>query len=74
LGRSSSPSQEPQTSGTDAIVNAANGDPDPSVQLTSQPNKHIEEEAIAVWPRGDDLDKRMASIALPCIANFAINP
>jgi len=26
------------------------------------------------WPSGDELDKRLIRIALPCIANFAINP
>ena len=33
-----------------------------------------EEEVLSIWPRMDDLDKRMMKIALPCIANFAINP
>jgi len=27
-----------------------------------------------VWPCGDDLDDNLLKIALPCIANFAINP
>lgn len=26
------------------------------------------------WPSGDELDQRLIRIALPCIANFAINP
>lgn len=26
------------------------------------------------WPCGDALDKRLIAIALPCVANFAINP
>jgi hypothetical protein len=26
------------------------------------------------WPCGDDLDKQLIKITLPCIANFAINP
>mmetsp|Transcript_23260 Transcript_23260/g.48833 ORF Transcript_23260/g.48833 Transcript_23260/m.48833 type:complete len:611 (+) Transcript_23260:183-2015(+) len=33
-----------------------------------------EEEDISIWPQFDALDKRMIKIALPCIANFAINP
>ena len=32
------------------------------------------DEILSIWPRMDDLDKRMMKIALPCIANFAINP
>lgn len=27
-----------------------------------------------IWPCGDELDKQLIKIALPCIANFAINP
>jgi len=27
-----------------------------------------------LWPCGDALDRRLTKIALPCIANFAINP
>ena len=27
-----------------------------------------------LWPCGDALDRRLIKIALPCIANFAINP
>ena len=26
------------------------------------------------WPCGDELDRKLIKIALPCIANFAINP
>jgi len=29
---------------------------------------------VRAWPCGDDLDKKLIKIALPCIANFAINP
>lgn len=32
------------------------------------------DDEISMWPQFDDLDKRMMKIALPCIANFAINP
>jgi len=33
-----------------------------------------EEKTLGVWPCGDELDKNLIKIALPCIANFAINP
>jgi len=29
---------------------------------------------FSIWPCGDELDKQLIKIALPCIANFAINP
>ena len=50
-----------------------------NISLTSQGNENIhtnEESAkiLSFWPSGDDLDKRLIRIALPCIANFAINP
>ena len=32
------------------------------------------ESTIGRWPCGDELDKKLIKIALPCIANFAINP
>ncbi|KAK1747948.1 ABC transporter [Skeletonema marinoi] len=41
---------------------------------TTQTNTANKEEDISMWPQFDDLDKRMMKIALPCIANFAINP
>lgn len=31
-------------------------------------------EGAPLWPCGDALDRRLTKIALPCIANFAINP
>jgi len=31
-------------------------------------------ELVKAWPCGDALDKKLIKIALPCIANFAINP
>ena len=41
----------------------------------STPNTNKdEEEFVSIWPKMDELDKRMIKIALPCIANFAINP
>lgn len=33
-----------------------------------------EEKPLGVWPCGDKLDMNLIKIALPCIANFAINP
>eukprot|EP00577_Skeletonema_sp_RCC1716_P006533 CAMPEP_0113434300 /NCGR_PEP_ID=MMETSP0013_2-20120614/35512_1 /TAXON_ID=2843 ORGANISM="Skeletonema costatum, Strain 1716" /NCGR_SAMPLE_ID=MMETSP0013_2 /ASSEMBLY_ACC=CAM_ASM_000158 /LENGTH=620 /DNA_ID=CAMNT_0000324285 /DNA_START=141 /DNA_END=2005 /DNA_ORIENTATION=- /assembly_acc=CAM_ASM_000158 len=41
---------------------------------TTQTSTANKEEDISMWPQFDDLDKRMMKIALPCIANFAINP
>lgn len=32
------------------------------------------EPIIGRWPCGDELDKMLIKIALPCMANFAINP
>jgi Na+-driven multidrug efflux pump len=31
-------------------------------------------EQVKAWPCGDALDRKLIKIALPCIANFAINP
>jgi Na+-driven multidrug efflux pump len=31
-------------------------------------------ETVSFWPSMDALDRRLIMIALPCIANFAINP
>jgi hypothetical protein len=31
-------------------------------------------ETVSFWPSMDALDRRLIKIALPCIANFAINP
>ena len=33
-----------------------------------------EKPIVKAWPCGDALDKKLIAIALPCIANFAINP
>lgn len=33
-----------------------------------------DEKTPGFWPCGDDLDSKLIKIALPCIANFAINP
>ena len=67
----SSQSEESQT------TKAANDDSGASTHVGSHsPVKHVNNEsaALSIWPRGDELDKRMIKIALPCIANFAINP
>ncbi len=63
----------------DDIVNAlSNNDEEPVLQNTStkttKSSTTKEEEDISMWPQFDALDKRMMKIALPCIANFAINP
>ena len=31
-------------------------------------------QPLSIWPSFDELDRRLIKIALPCIANFAINP
>eukprot|EP00581_Thalassiosira_minuscula_P016757 CAMPEP_0183732202 /NCGR_PEP_ID=MMETSP0737-20130205/37789_1 /TAXON_ID=385413 /ORGANISM="Thalassiosira miniscula, Strain CCMP1093" /LENGTH=592 /DNA_ID=CAMNT_0025965135 /DNA_START=276 /DNA_END=2054 /DNA_ORIENTATION=+ len=76
----SSPSE---TSTDNDVVNAINcdGDDDATIENTSSKSttsthKKVEddEEIVSNWPQMDDLDKRMIKIALPCIANFAINP
>ena len=65
--------------GEDVIVHAlSKDDGEPVLQNTSTKNTQTStannEEDISMWPQFDDLDKRMMKIALPCIANFAINP
>lgn len=48
---------------------------EPVVQNTSKRTQaSYPNEEISMWPQLDALDKRMMKIALPCIANFAINP
>ena len=37
-------------------------------------NKDDSNVSVGRWPCGDALDKQLIKIALPCIANFAINP
>ena len=74
----SSPSK--QLSADDQIVNAVSHDEETTIQdtsLSTTPHKgasDTNEEILSIWPKMDDLDKRMMKIALPCIANFAINP
>jgi len=43
--------------------------PPPTTTTTSE-----EETTIGRWPCNDDLDKKIISVSLPCIANYAINP
>lgn len=58
------------------IIDAVGDSEDHVVQNTSKNThtKSTDDEEISMWPQFDDLDKRMMKIALPCIANFAINP
>lgn len=62
----------------DGIVDAINHDhKDVSIENTSSRSTNKgrgSDEILSMWPQNDDLDKRMIKIALPCIANFAINP
>ena len=65
-------------SSNDSIVDAINHDKDTTIQNTSTKSSitttTVEDEKLSIWPQNDELDKRMMKIALPCIANFAINP
>lgn len=68
-------SQSQTSSNDDTVPPMTNG----SLNEASLSNReHAEssttDEILSIWPRMDDLDKRMIKIALPCIANFAINP
>jgi len=59
-----------------SIINTINKNDDNVVQHTSSKSEKqtFIEKPLSIWPQFDDLDKRMMKIALPCIANFAINP
>lgn len=46
-------------------------DTTPTVEVIIAP---VTKTEISAWPCMDSLDKRLIKIALPCIANFAINP
>ena len=65
-----------EESGSSHIIDAVGDSEDHVVQNTSKNThtKSTDDEEISMWPQFDDLDKRMMKIALPCIANFAINP
>ena len=45
-----------------------------SSSTTKQSTVPNNQQPLSIWPQFDELDKRMIKIALPCIANFAINP
>ena len=61
-----------------SIVDAINYGKDNTIQNTSAKSSissaTVKDEKLSIWPQNDELDKRMMKIALPCIANFAINP
>jgi hypothetical protein len=42
--------------------------------LSSVPEQSTQSAYDRIWPCGDQLDQKLIKIALPCIANFAINP
>ena len=71
-------SSDDNNDGSDSIVDAINQDKDTTIQNTSVKSSTssatVEDEKLSIWPQNDELDKRMMKIALPCIANFAINP
>ncbi|KAL7511312.1 hypothetical protein ACHAXN_008237 [Cyclotella atomus] len=58
------------------VANTINTNNDTSIILTASTKKATSKEStfLSIWPQFDDLDKRITKIALPCIANFAINP
>jgi hypothetical protein len=67
-------SSRPSTASTDV---ERNGDEVSSLSpsTVNGVTKHDQApKALSFWPSGDELDKRLIRIALPCIANFAINP
>jgi MATE family multidrug resistance protein len=53
--------------------NGASSSAPPSVNSIEK-TKSKDDDVLSVWPCGDELDKRMIKFALPCVANFAINP
>ena len=59
----------------DTIVNAVNKNGDVTIKHTSS-TQLLQKSTpkISNWPQFDELDQRISKIALPCIANFAINP
>ena len=71
-------SSDDNNDGSDSIFDAINQDKDTTIQNTSVKSSTssatVEDEKLSIWPQNDELDKRMMKIALPCIANFAINP
>ena len=59
-----------------SLSSDANADEEPTNEVEKDirggAQQHIKEPGI--WPRFDELDKRLIKISLPVIANFAINP
>lgn len=50
-------------------------DTEPSTTLRGGASVETDKkQELSIWPSFDALDKRLIKIALPCIANFAINP
>lgn len=79
----SSGSDTAETSIEEELINAVNIDDDKTIENVSGTRSKQtvqsaggadETEVLSIWPKFDELDKRMIKIALPCIANFAINP
>jgi hypothetical protein len=61
----------------EALEELADNDHQKSLQVTmlsSVPEQSTQSAYDRVWPCGDKLDQKLIKIALPCIANFAINP
>ena len=58
---------KPSRSGANDSRLAMSGIPDGN-------DKVNKEEEVGLWPCNDELDKRIISVALPCIANFAVSP
>lgn len=56
------------------IETESNGSEMDQVALSKGSNGVQEVAPISSWPSFDTLDKKISIIALPCIANFAINP
>lgn len=61
---------------SDTITTDDDETPTVEVTTTTTSKTHLAttDGEISSWPCMDSLDKRLIKIALPCIANFAINP
>lgn len=46
----------------------------PSNSSNNDSTKHPQHPDVSIWPQNDEMDKKIIKIALPCIANYAINP
>jgi hypothetical protein len=70
------PDDQDHSPDIDIVAHAINTNNDTSTTLTTSTKKVTSEESTiqSIWPQFDALDKRITKIALPCIANFAINP